>query len=170
VRVLVRDAVALDEAAADRRRRLERHLLRRDRGDERLERIRLQGRPESRERGDEPGERLVRGHPPRQAVEIERGAEKVEHFRFDRRIVRTDVDASRGGLDPYFPIAEDTMDPAVAPERRPVEAVDLEPRRREPEVVRLRQADEHGSMLSSGRGPLPIEPACAASPPSGCPR
>ena len=75
--MLVGDAVALDEAAPDRGRRLERDLLRGDRGDEGLERVDLQRRPEAGERAREPVERRLAGRPRREAVEVERKAEEV---------------------------------------------------------------------------------------------
>ena len=59
MRVLAGNAVALDESAPDRRRRLERDLLRGDRGDERLEGVDLQRRAEAGEPGREPAEGLV---------------------------------------------------------------------------------------------------------------
>ena len=49
-RELVPRPEALDEAPADRRGRAQRDLLRRDRDDERLERLRVQGRPEAGKR------------------------------------------------------------------------------------------------------------------------
>jgi hypothetical protein len=88
VRVDGRYAPALDEAAADRRRRLQRHLLRGDRRHERLERVVLERRPEAREGRDQPGERLVSGRPVRESAEVERAAEEPQQLSFDPGVVR----------------------------------------------------------------------------------
>ncbi|HSO01546.1 MAG TPA: hypothetical protein VLS46_03370 [Gaiellaceae bacterium] len=78
VRVLERHAVALDEPAPDRGRRLERDLLGGDRGDEGLERVRLQRRPVAAERLDDRAERPVAAGPGGEAAEVERQAEEAE--------------------------------------------------------------------------------------------
>ncbi|HSO01545.1 MAG TPA: hypothetical protein VLS46_03365, partial [Gaiellaceae bacterium] len=69
--------------------------------------------------------------------------------------MRLDVDPSGRPLDPHLAAGEDAVDPALAPERRPVAAVHLEPGRRELEVVGLRERDEHGLMFSSCNARVP---------------
>ncbi len=137
------DAESLDEPAPDRSRRLERHLLRGDRGDERLEWIDLQRRPEAGQPGREPRENFISLRPAVEAVEIERQPEEVEHLRLDRLVVRGDVDAAGGSLDPHLPAGEETIDAAFTPAGCPVEAVHVEAGGREFEVVGLGQANEH---------------------------
>ena len=157
VRVLVGGPVALDEAAPDRRRRLERDLLRRDRGDERLERAHLQRRPEAGERARRAGR--ASGSPAAHAAKPSRSNGRPRKCSTSARppiVVRRDVDAARRSLDPQLAAGEDAVDPALAPDGRAVEPVDVEAGGRDLEVVRLRERDEHGAMLSSRPRGLPM--------------
>ena len=96
--------------------RLERDLLRGDRGDERLERVGLQRRPEARERRDESARASRPRRPGVEAVEIERQAEEAKRLPLDRGVVRLDVDSARRRLDPHLAAGEDAVQAVVAPE------------------------------------------------------
>ena len=147
-RVLGRLAEALDQAAANRERRLERDLLGRDRGDERLERI---GRERRAEAGE--AEREAARGPGRSAAKAAKPArskarpEQRPHLRLDLAAPGLDLDAAGCSLDPHLAPADDAVQAALEPEIRPVDSEDAKALGREREVVRLGQRQQHGTPI-----------------------
>ena len=138
--------VALDHPVADRERREERDLLRRDRRDEALERARRERRPEALELRDQVDDGRV-GRPAVEGVEVERQAE--EHGDL------ASIAASSGSTrTPPGAASIRTSRPpttrwsaALVPEVREVGAERPEPLGRDLEVVRLRDREErHASV------------------------
>ena len=160
-------AVALDEAAADRERGVERDLLRRDRGDERLERIGRERRTEAREQQHEPREHVVARRPAREGVEIERRAEQRQHLALDRR--RRAARRRRRRAPPRSAPRARRSPGGGRPRARGSRG-----RGRRRGSARSRAAKSYGSgrrtsiarkhAFRSAPGALPIEAACAASP------
>ena len=108
---------------ADREGRVERDLLRGDRGDEALERVGRERRAEARELRDELVEHRLR-RPPRR-VNASRSNSSAEQLLDHRRglgVERLDVDAAGRSLDPHLARADDAVQPALVPEVREVDA------------------------------------------------
>ena len=135
-RVLSRLAVALDQAAADRECRVEADLLRRDRGDERLERVPDERWAKAREGSRGAGEDGI----------AEGGGKLGEDGEIPLRpeqmldlgpACRLGPHASRRGLEPYLAAADYAVQGAVVPEVRPVRS-ERGKRSVELEAVRVR--------------------------------
>src|SRR5512145_2553582 len=142
------NAEALDEVRADRRGGTERDLLRRDRDHERLERLRIERRPESRKRLDDPLQHGIVRCPGPEGGEIEGQAEETSDL--ERRGGAPGLDADTAGScrDPHLPPVDDPMERAIAPDGRSVGAEVAKLCRRDGEVVRSRDLEEHRSELA----------------------
>ena len=121
---------------------MERDLLCRDRGHERLERIRRERRPVAGKPTHGLSEyRIAPGKlDERRQVELE--PEELAHGRLDRLVEGLDVDAAPGARDPYLPSRDDPVETAVQPDGRAVHAPEGEAVKREVEVVRLRNSQK----------------------------
>jgi hypothetical protein len=122
---------------------VERDLLRRDRGDERLERIGRERGPEACEADDERGDPLLSGCPGRERDEVELESEEPADDRLGLRVERLDLDgtAFRSG-DPQLAAADRAIERAVLPDRRAVETERTEACRRQLEGERLRSREQ----------------------------
>ena len=134
-------AEALDQPVPDRDRGEQRHLLGGDRGDERLERVRLERRAEavaSRSVSSPigPSAHGVEG------VQVEGRPEQRHHDRPRLVVERVDVDAAARGRDRDVAPADRTVQHAVDEAVREVRAERLEPARRERVVERLGKPEE----------------------------
>src|SRR5581483_7673 len=157
-------AEPLDEAVADRDRGEQRDLLRRDRGDEPLERVRRERGPEAGEADDERREQLVACGPGRERDEVEVEAEQPADDELRLRVERVDVDAAVRRRDPHLASADRAVERAVLPEARAVEPEGAEARRRQLERERLRGAQQrHRKTLAAASPPE----AAAGAVPSG---
>ena len=134
-------AEALDEAAADRDRGVERHLLGGDRGDEVLERVGQERRSVAREALDERRENGIPFGPGRKGGEIEGRAEEVSHLPRDRVVCGLDRHATRRGLYPHLAPGGDAVQATVVPEERGIGPEDAEALGGENEVVGLGKGD-----------------------------
>ena len=130
----------LDQAVPDRECCSQRDLLRRDRGNEALERLDRDRWPETAQLLDELREhRLARGER-RELLEVELCPEELAHDRLDLRVERIDVHSSRRVGDAHFAASHNPMQPVVVPEVREVRAEGPVAGRRELEVVGLWKA------------------------------
>src|SRR5205814_6442557 len=152
--VLAGLAEALDQAVADRECGEQRDLLRGDRRDERLKRVRRERRPEPRELRDELPQDLVAGRERREGVQVELEAEQLLDDRADPLVERLDGDAARRSLDPHLATLDDTVEAAFVPEVRAVRPERAESLGREREVERLGNPDEHAMILAVVEPPL----------------
>ncbi len=157
-------AEPLDEAAADRERGVERDLLRRDRGDEALERVGRERRPEPREPLDELREHRLGSRPDGEGVELERKTEEPLDDRPGEVVERLDVYPARGRPDHDLSPADSAMESAVDPEVRAVRPEHPEPLGRELEVVRVRKAQQQrASRVSNASNGRPSRSSVSAS-------
>ena len=144
--MLGRLAEALDQAAANRERGLERDLLGRDRGDERLERIGREGRAEAGEAARETGEDRVVGREGGEGGKVEARPEQGPHRRLDLAAPGIDVDAAGCSFDAHLAPADDPVQATLVPEIRAVDAEDAKALGGEREVVRRGQRQQHGNQ------------------------
>ena len=135
-------AEPLDQAAADRERGVERDLLRGDRGDERLERVRRQRGAEAGELDGELAQHGVAFRPLVERVELELRADELPDYRPRLRVERLDAHSARRRRDPHLALADHAVQSSVDPEVREVRPEGSEPLGRELEVERLRQAQQ----------------------------
>ena len=131
-------AEPVDEAAAHRERRVQRDLLRGDRGHERLEGIRCERWAEARHASHRVRKNRIalRELVERRQVELE--AEQLAYDRLDLVVERLDVHAALGRRDPDLAAVDDTMQTTVVPDVRAIDAPEREAVERPVEVVRLR--------------------------------
>jgi hypothetical protein len=116
--------------------------LRRDRRDERFERIRCKRRTQSTQlRHDAREDRLCRGEGV-ERIEVELRAEQLPHGRADLSVERIDVDASVRRRDPNLTTSDRTPECIVLPQVRRITSPAPKPRRGQIEVVRLWEAKE----------------------------
>jgi len=151
-RVRLADAapVALDQAVADREGCVERDLLGGDRGDEGLERVGGERRPEAGKSAGQPSQDGVLASPGVKGLELELGAEQLAHRRAGLGIERLDPHASGRGLDAHLASADDSVERAVVPEVREVRPEGTEALGRELEVEGLGQPQQrHYSAAAS---------------------
>src|SRR5262245_52321941 len=139
----VAGAVPLDEAAADGCGGTEGDLLRGDRDDERLEGRGVKSRPESGVAVDDRPQHRLRVRPDAERFQVERETEQAADLFGDRSGSGLDVDAARHGRDPDLAALDDPVERPGVPDGRTVAAEVAEARRRELEVVRLRNGEEH---------------------------
>ncbi len=145
---VVPDAVTLDEVATDGRCRVQRDLLRRDRDHERLEGLRVQV---GRKPGTDSSTRVRVSSP---------AAHSRNASRSNGRPRRSPTSAaasslqgsiatpSSHGCDPHLATRDDAMQPSVVPHGRAVRSEIAEARRRELEVVRLGDPQQHAADVT----------------------
>ena len=108
------------------------------------------------------------GSPAAQAVKTSRSNGAPSRSRTSAsivRVVRAHVDPARRSFDPHLASGHDAVQAAVVPERGAVHAEDMEARRREREVVGLRQRDEHARTLAGAPAATEMRsPPCAERP------
>src|SRR5438132_6504928 len=109
IRVLTAAAEGGDEPVADRKRSEQRHLLRTDRRDERLERIGRKRRAEPRECRNEPREYGLGGRERAEGLEIELEPKQLSDHRFGPRVERLGPDAAVRGLHADLASVDDTV-------------------------------------------------------------
>ena len=145
---------ALDQSVPDRESRLQRDLLRRDRGDERLVGLRRQRRPEAGQGHHEPRQNGVVLRPRVERVELKLGAEQLPDDVSRRLVQRLDLDTAGSSLDPHLAPADDAVQPALVPEVRAVGPEGAKALGRELEVVRLGKGEQrHRARLAAAPSP-----------------
>jgi hypothetical protein len=145
VRVLGANPVALDQAVANRERGVERDLLGGDRGDEALERLDGDRRPQATEHSDQPSQHIVGRSKAVEGIEVELDAEQLADNRLGRRVERIDVHPALRRLDPHLSSLDDPVEAAFVPEVCEVGAEGAVASGRELERVRLGQAQRRHS-------------------------
>jgi hypothetical protein len=120
---------------------MERDLLGRDRGDERLERIRGERRAEATQTLGEAGEDGLRGREGVERVEIEERAQIAPHGLEEVGVVGVDPKSTRPRLDPHLPPGEDAVEGTLVPEVGQIGAEGAVALGRELEIERLRKRD-----------------------------
>lgn len=141
--MLVPNAESFDEVRADRCRSAERDLLRRDRDDERLERLRVERRPESGKHVHDPPEYGIGRRPATEGGEVERQAEEMSDLH--RRILAPRLDADAAGCrgDAHLLPADHSMESPVVQDIGSVGSEVAKPRSRDREVVWRWNLEQH---------------------------
>ena len=135
-------AEPVDEAAAHRECRVQRDLLRGDRGNERLERVGREGRAEARHESHRVGENGIALCKLMERRQVELEAEQLAHDGLDLVVQRLDAHAAFGRRDPDLASVDDTVQTTVVPDVRAIDAPEREAVERPLEVVRLRYRKE----------------------------
>ena len=147
----------LDHPVSDREGGEQRHLLRRDRADDRLVWIGRERRSQAGESLHQRAEYLVLLRPSVERAEVEVGPHHRPRDRLDLGAERRNVDAARRGFDPKLAPGDDAVDAALVPEVREIGPERSEALGRDLEVVRLRerkrrQASERATSRRSSNG------------------
>ncbi len=117
---------------------MQRHLLRRDRRDERLERVRCKRRTKAGQEPHSVGENGITLRELEKRRQVECKAEQFAHDGLDRLVERLDIHAALGRRDSNLTSVHDTVQAALVPGVRAVDAPEGEAVERALEVVRLR--------------------------------